>query len=406
MIAAIDDNLFSPEIIADPYTYFGRLREEDPAHWNKKFGQWIFTRYDDLVWAARHDELFSSELIQRDTGLPYPPVSEEDQESNSYIRSFTSNMFIRQDRPRHTEMRSVVHGSFSPKSIDSWRPLVQSAIQYLLDGYGEKGEMDLMKDFASPLPVLVIAEMMGIPAEDREFIRSSSNKQFLAAREGENRMQKAAEGNREMAEYLDPLIQDRLSNDKGDLLSVVAAGEKNGSYTREEALANASMLLAAGHETTLNLVCNGVLAFIRNPEQWQLFKKNPVEMALKATEECLRYDPPLKGFQRIAQKDVEVRGKLIREGDRTRFVTSSANRDPAVFTNPDKFDITRWPNPHVAFGSGVHHCLGVNLARLEGQEAFKSLAERFPNIQLQTEEIAYQPSIGVRTLESLPVSWG
>ena len=209
-----------------------------------------------------------------------------------------------------------------------------------------------------------------------------------------------------MAALLEPLIEERLTKPKGDLLSVVAEGEKNGTYNRQEALANAAMMLAAGHETTLNLVCNGVLAFIRNPEQWQLFKSEPEGMALRATEECLRYDPPLKGFQRIALKDVELRGVLIREGERTRFVTSSANRDPAVFENPDTFDITRWPNPHVAFGSGVHHCLGVNLARLEGQETFKALARRFPSFRLDTDALQYQPSVGVRTLESLPVSWG
>jgi cytochrome P450 len=152
-------------------------------------------------------------------------------------------------------------------------------------------------------------------------------------------------------------------------------------------------------------VCNGTLAFIRHSDQWQLLQEDPDGLAQRATEECLRYDPPLKGFQRIALEDVEVGGALIRRGDRTRWVISSANRDPRAFDEPDKFDITRRRNPHVAFGGGIHHCLGANLARLEGQEAFKALAERFPSLRLQSQELQYQPSIGVRTLESLLVSW-
>jgi cytochrome P450 len=189
------------------------------------------------------------------------------------------------------------------------------------------------------------------------------------------------------------------------LVSVLAQGEKQGVFTRHQVLVNTSLLLLTGHETTINLLCNGTLAFLRHPDQWALLKQNPDGWARPATEECLRYDAPVKSIQRIAAQDVELRGKVLHKNDRLRWFISSANRDPEVFGNPETFDITRNPNPHVAFGSGVHHCLGATLARLEGQEVFKALAERFPGLRLETEELAYQPSITFRSLKSLPVAW-
>jgi pimeloyl-[acyl-carrier protein] synthase len=186
---------------------------------------------------------------------------------------------------------------------------------------------------------------------------------------------------------------------------VLARGEKQGVFSRHQVLVNTSLLLLAGHETTINLLCNGTLAFLRHPAQWKLLKQNPAGLAKPATEECLRYDAPVKSIQRIASQDVEMRDKVLRHNDRIRWFITSANRDPEVFGNPETFDITRDPNPHVAFGSGVHHCLGATLARLEGQEVFKALAERFPNLQLATTELSYQPSITFRSLKTLPVAW-
>ena len=177
-------------------------------------------------------------------------------------------------------------------------------------------------------------------------------------------------------------------------------------FTRHEVLVNTSLLLLAGHETTINLLCNGTLAFIRHPDQWALLKQDPAGRAKLATEECLRYDSPVVSIQRIATQDVEMRGKVLRKNDRIRWFISSANRDPDAFANPDE----RSTSPatriqHVAFGSGTHHCLGATLARVEGQEVFKALAERFPNLQMETDDLEYQPSITFRSLKSLPVTW-
>ena len=202
-------------------------------------------------------------------------------------------------------------------------------------------------------------------------------------------------------------MAERVAEPQDDLLSVLAGGERNGIYTRDEVIANAILLLLAGHETTINLICNGTRAFIDHPDQWRLFQEDPDGRMVRATEECLRYDAPVRSIQRIAGEDVEMKGKLIQKDERMRWFISSANRDSAMFPDPDRFDIARYPNPHVAFGSGIHHCLGATLARLEGQEALKALVERFPMLHLQVPEaeLEYQPSITFRSLKSLPIVW-
>ena len=407
MVTVIDYDMFTPEVIADPYSYFARLREEDPVHWNEKYELWVITSYDDLVWLTRHHELFSNAVFKNDPRPAYPEICESDLGLYEYVRNYQGDQFIQHDRPEHLEQRMVVHGYFAPKSMEQWRPLIQSAIKDLLDEAEEKGRMDVMRDFATPLPVLVIAQLMGIPYEDRPYIRQLAEKLLNIGRGEPDRMRPLTEGMKGMIEYVSPLVDERLVNPGDDFISVLASGEKEGIFTRHQVLVNTSLLLLAGHETSINLICNGTLAFLRYPEQWELLKEDPAGRMVRATEECLRYDPPVKSIQRIASEDVEMGGKVIRKDDRIRWFISSANRDPQVFTESDKFDIQRYPNPHVAFGSGIHHCLGAYLARMEGQEAFKALAERFPSLRLETEveKLEYQPSITFRSLKTLPVSW-
>lgn len=218
-------------------------------------------------------------------------------------------------------------------------------------------------------------------------------------------MKPLTEGIQELQEYLGPIVGERIANPGDDLLSVLASGETTGVYSRDEVVANAILLLLAGHETTINLICNGTLAFIEHPEQWELFKQDPAALMKSATEECLRYDSPVKSIQRIASEDVEMRGKVLHKDERIRWFINSANRDPEKFPEPDTFDIQRHPNLHVAFGSGIHHCLGATLARLEGQEAFRALAQRFDTLHLEQEELAYQPSITFRSIKTMPVTW-
>jgi cytochrome P450 len=404
-ITLIQDDMFTPDVIADPYSYYGQIRDEDPVHWNEKYELWAVTRYDDLTWLTRHHELFSSAVFKNDPRPAYPDIDESDLGLYEYVKNYQADQFIQHDRPEHLEMRRILHSFFTPRSMEAWRPFVQAAVKELLDAAEEKGEMDVMRDLATPLPVLVIAEMMGVPPAERQYIRSLAEKLLYIGRGEYDRMRPLAEGMRGMIDYVSPLVDERLVDPGDDFISVLAGGEKKGVFTRHEVLVNTSLLLLAGHETTINLICNGALAFLQHPDQWRLFKQDPGGMAKAATEECLRYDSPVKSIQRIASQDVEMRGKVLRENDRIRWFISSANRDPDAFPNPDRFDITRHPNQHVAFGSGVHHCLGATLARVEGQEVFKALAERFPRLRVESDDLEYQPSITFRSLKSLPVDW-
>jgi cytochrome P450 len=405
MATAVRDDMFTPDVMADPYGYYGRLRDEDPVHWNKTYELWVITGYDELVWLTRHHELFSSAVFKNDPRPPYPAIDESDLGLYDYVRNYQGDQFIQHDRPEHLEMRRIVHGYFTPKSMEAWRPFVQKAVKELLDAAEEKGEMDVMRDLATPLPVLVIAQMMGVPEQDRPYVRQLAEKLLYIGRGEYDRMKPLTEGMRGMIDYVSPLVDERIVKPGDDFISVLASGEKAGVFTRHEVLVNTSLLLLAGHETTINLLCNGTLAFMQHPDQWALLKEDPAGRAKLATEECLRYDAPVKSIQRIASQDVEMRGKAMRKDERVRWFISSANRDPAKFSNPDRFDITRWPNQHVAFGSGVHHCLGATLARVEGQEAFKALAERFPRLEVENVRLEYQPSITFRSLKSLPVTW-
>jgi hypothetical protein len=407
MVTAINDDLFSPEVVNNPYPYFSHLREEDPVHWNKLYELWVVSTYEDLVWVTRRPELFSSEVWKRDPRSPYPAIDESDMGLYQEIRDFFSDWFIQHDRPEHLEMRKVVHGYFTPKAMELWRPLVLAAVKELMDEAQGPGRMDVMNDFAVPLPLLVIARMMDMPNQDRKFIRSLAEKLLFLGRGETDRMQPLSDGIKGLQEYLSPIVAERIKNPGNDLLSVLANGEKNGIYSRDEVIANAILLLLAGHETTINLICNGTFAFMQHPAQWQSFTEDPAGRVVRATEECLRFDAPVRSIQRIASEDIELKGKAIHKDDRMRWFISSANRDSNMFPEPNKFDIARYPNPHVAFGSGIHHCLGSALARLEGQEALKALAERFAGLYLDIREddVEFQPSITFRSIKSLPVSW-
>src|ERR687887_1419943 len=319
MMTAMSDDLFTREVTHDPYTYFGRLREEDPVHWNELYELWVITRHDDLVWLTRHHELFSSEVLKRDPRPPYPQVDASDLELYEYVRDFSSDQFIQHDRPEHLEMRKVIHGYFTPRSMEAWRPMVQSAITDLLDAAEAKGRMEVMADLATPLPVLVIAQMMGVPTEDRPHVRHLAELLLNIGRGEADRMKPLVEGMQGMIDYVSPLVDERIVKPGDDFISVLADGEKRGIFTRHQVLVNTSLLLLAGHETTINLLCHGTLAFIRHQDQWEMLKDDPAARAKQATEECLRYDAPVKSIQRIASQDIEMRGKIVHKDDRIRW---------------------------------------------------------------------------------------
>ena len=404
-LVTVHEDLLAPDVIEDPYSYFGRLREEDPVHWNSLYETWVITRYADVVWSLRHPEFFSSEVFLRDPKPPYPPILDEDEGLYDFNKRYLSHWFIRRDPPDHTRMRRISHLQFSPKYIEQrFRRMVQDIIDFLVREFDERGRMDVIQDFAAPLPILVIAEWLGFPQEDREFLRQSSRGVLSVDEAAADRNERTAKALLTLKEYINPFIEERAAHPQDDLLSLMAAGEREGTMSRDEVVGNLILLLIAGHQTTINLIGNGALALMRHPHQWDQLKRDP-SLIVKATEEILRYDGPVKRAPRIAAADFELGGKTIRKSERILIVLSSANRDPRQFTDPDTLSITRYPNRHVAFGGGLHHCLGVNLARLEGQEAINALVQRFPPFRLEMETLTYQPLLNLRALTCLPIAW-
>lgn len=404
-MAAIDDDLFRPEVITDPYSYFGRVQAEDPIHWNALYDLWLVTRHDDLLWLVENHEAFSSEVLKRDPRPPYPPIDEADLELYDYVRGYMIDQFAERDPPELFEMRKLPMSYFTNRAVERLRPAIRSFVASLLDEVMSRGHMDIRADLATPLPVMIITEMMGIPPEDGPAVRAHASK-LLSSSQGEaNRLRTQTAGMKGMLAYLEPLVEARLGSPGDDLISVMASGEVAGTFDRHQVLVNCATLLVAGHETTINLICNGTLAFLGHPEQWRLLCEDPQRWAKPATEECLRFDPPVKSFSRIATRDIERRGRRFRENDRIRCIISAANRDPEVFDEPDSFDITRDRTRHVAFGAGVHHCIGAMLARLEFQETMVALAQRLPQLRLVAEERTYRPTLSHRSLERLRVQW-
>lgn len=406
MSQVLTDDLMAPEVIADPHQYFGTLRAREPVTWNPEASAWIVTRHADIEWLLRHHELFSSAITAKDTRPPYPPVAETDTEALAKFKAFNDDGFIRHDRPEHLNMRRAVHRWFTPRAVEKWRTEIRETTQALIDRLRPQDGMEARAELAAPLPLMVICRMLNIPFSDGPRLRELTERTTAATGDSPDRLPDAVRAIDELEDYFAPLIAEHEADPTGDdLISMLLASEREGVFTRRQIYANVLLLMTAGHETTINLVCNGILAFVRNPDQWKLLRNAPHDLCRPATEECLRIDPPFKAFWRISNQDLTLGEKSIRAGDRLLWVMAAANRDPEVFTDPDRFDITRTHNRHVAFGGGIHHCLGAALARIEGQEVFSTLATNFSHLELATNRVEYQPDLHLRLLQSLPLRW-
>lgn len=403
MLATFEtEDLAAPEVIADPYGYFGRLREHDPVHWNPLFKTWIVTRHADVVWITRQPELFSSRIEPLEPHEMYPPVDEADWALVDVERPYRPFAF--HDRPDHLAMRQTLHRWFTPRAVERWRAELAERVRQLIDARRADGRMEVIEDVATPLPLLTICWMLGVPSDDAAHLHALASA-ALEVGLGPERLRVAHDAAVELRAYFTPLIEARAKEPREDLISMLADGERSGAFTRETCLGSLMHLLDAGHSTTLGLISGGLLSFIRNPDQWDLLRADPEGLAASATEECLRYEPPLKMLPtRVATQDVELGGRTLRQGETVSYVCASANRDPRVFEDPETFDVTRSPNPHVAFGGGIHHCLGAALARVEGQEALKALARSFPRLHLE-QDVGYVQNVVRHMLTGLHVSW-
>jgi cytochrome P450 len=384
---ALDELLVSREFMEDPYPILRRLREDDPVHWSDSIGGWVLTRYDDIVTTFKDLSHFSNEgRLAR--AVEYLPA-----ETRAKFKAFEDHYrvksLIHSDPPDHTRLRGLVTKAFTPRVVEAMRPRIQQITEELLDAVRSGGRMDVVKDLAIPLPVTVLAEIFGVPKSDLGLFKGWADD--LLAFQGVNkpavevleRSQTALVGIRA---YLSELINQKRREPRQDLLSALVAAESEGGRLSEKELVNSCItLLVAGHETTTSLIGNGLFTLLRHPDQWQLLKQNPALLPA-AMEEMLRYESPVARQPRLMKQNVEMGGKQLREGQMVFQMLNAANRDPAYFTEPDNFDISRQKNPHLAFGLGVHFCVGATLARTEGDIVFSTLMTRLPEIRLVDEE--------------------
>ena len=395
-------NLRRPEVRADPYPFYARLRSQDPVHWDEELGFWVLTRYADIASVYQDPRFSRAQGLRR--GYERLPESEQSVAEPVY-RSFSKTMFY-SDPPYHTRLRGLVNSAFTPTAIEEMRPYVQKTVDGLLDSVQANGSMDMIHDFAYPLPILVIARMLGLPAEDRVQFKKWSDDLFAilgSVPHSPDLMERAAHSLTDLTEYITELSEARRIHPQNDLLTGLVEAVKEGErLTQEELVANVIILLSAGHETTSNLIGNGLLALLQHPDQLQKLRQQP-HLIASAVEEMMRYDNPVQIAYRSAAEDVEVGGKCIRKGDLVNSILAAGNRDPERFTEPNCFDITRDEGRQLGLGLGIHFCLGAPLLRLEAQVAFNILLRRFPKMELATEQLEWQEHPIFRGVKALPV---
>ena len=393
-----------PSVIADPYPVFRQLREEEPLHRSQVLGGLVLTRYAD-VKACLNDPRLSSDritpFVKHRRGGEHAAELQELGRMLGLWAVFT-------DPPKHTQLRGLMNRAFTTRAVERLRPRVETLVAELIDQVRELGRMDLIRDFAWPLPITVIAEMLGVPREDRPALKVWSDE--LAAFVGSalatpDKYARAARSGVAMSDYFRDLIGERRASPRDDLLSaLVAADERSDMTNDDELVATAILLLFAGHETTSNLIGNGILSLLRHPAELHALRGDP-SLIVPAIEELLRYEGPTAAMVRIALEDVALPSGTIGRGDRVFLMINAANRDPRHFDEPDDVNVRRDPNRHIAFGYGLHFCVGAPLARLEAQIAIPALLRRLPKLTLTTDALPWLDSLVFRGVRSLPLTF-
>jgi cytochrome P450 len=389
---------FLPGFNADPFPHYHRLREADPVH-QSPLGFWVLTRYEDCV-AVLRDQRFGRAGFEGFLESVYgSPTAQE--------RLPRSMLF--QDPPDHTRLRALVSRAFTPRVVEGLRPRIQQVVDEIIDRALDARSMEVIGDLAYPLPVTVISEMLGVPAGDQESIKGWSadiarSLDAIGLQVDPDIVERGRVARRAIGDYFRQLLPERRRQPRNDLLSLLIAAEEQGDKLSEgELLSTCILLYIAGHETTVNLIGNGLLALLRHGDQLRRLREEPA-LAASAVEELLRYDGPVQRTARFTTVDVEIGGRAIDKGAMVVTVIGAANRDPAQFTEPDRLDLGRVDNRHIAFGFGIHFCLGAPLARLEGQVALGTLARRLPALALATDTVEWRESQVLRGLKALPVT--
>jgi cytochrome P450 len=381
------------------------LRTSAPLFYWEQWNIWFATEYDTCVALLKDNHLgheLLSVMTREELHWEEPPVHQKP------LFDMTSSWMLFRDPPTHTRLRMLVHKAFTPRMIEQLRSRIQSVTDHLLDAAFAKGQMDIVADLAVPLPVMVIADMLGVPESDHDLFRAWSRDlaHTLELTDSADIYNRGAAATVDFSGYLRDLANTRRKHPQPDLMSALVEAEDQGDkLTEQELISTCILLLVAGHETTTNLIGNGMLALFRHPDQLAALKANPA-LGRPAIEELLRYDSPVQMTSRVALHETEHHGQTIRRGMQVSFMLGAANHDPAIFDEPGKLDITRDPNPHLSFSNGIHYCLGAPLARMEGQIAIQTLLARAPEIALLNDNPTYRETWVLRGLEALPVKVG
>jgi pimeloyl-[acyl-carrier protein] synthase len=393
-------HLLDPEVLANPYPLFQRLRTEDPVHWDVFLHTWVVTRYVDVLEVLHK---FSANRTHTPVKLSAMGLGDMGPLAQLMVK-----MMLFMDPPEHSRLRSLASSAFSPARVAVLRTHIREIVKRLLDEVQDKGEMDVIHDLGDPLPAIVTTEMLGVPTSDRHQLKAWSTDfaemlgNFQHNPEHAPRMLRAVQ---EMTSYFQDQVRRQKDRPGEGLVHSLMAAEVDGDrLTEEEVVATCIVTMVGGLETTTNLIGNGVLTLLRNPGEMERLR-NDLSLIPSAVEEMLRYESPSQHTGRLAPDDVEMGGKLIRKGQAVMAVMAAANRDPERFPEPDRFDISRSDNRHLAFGWAAHFCFGAALARVEGQEVFEAIMRRLHDMELKPGRLTWRNNLGLRGMTALPIKF-
>ncbi|TWU30263.1 cytochrome P450 [Bythopirellula polymerisocia] len=394
--------MFGSEMLADPYPLYRRLQVEDPVHWSEKYNAWFVTRFEDVA-AGLENLTLSSDRSALFEDMAHSAELKE-------FFTFLGNRMVLADPPKHKRLRGLVSKAFTPHTIQTMRPHIQQLVDGYIDAVEQTGHMDVIHDLAFPLPATVIMEMLGVDPEDRERLKRWSD-DFIVffsnhpANISLDQYRRAQQSMNAMVDYFRTALPRIRMSDRPCLLHTMEVAEMQGDKLSEEELfANANLLLVAGHETTTNLIGNGMLALLQHREELERLRADPT-LIHGAVEEMLRYGNPVQFTHRIALEDVPLGGKTIRRGQFVFSFLAAANRDPDHFPDPNRLDVTRTIHQHLAFGKGHHFCLGAPLARLEAQIAFTTILRRLSGLRLSGDKLVFRENFNLRGLNKLPIDF-
>ena len=385
-ISNFDELLVTPEFVANPYPTLHRLREEAPVYWCEAIGGWILTSYSDILASFKDTAHFSNE---NRLGKAMAYLSSEKQaDYTPFKEHYATKSLLHSDPPDHTRMRALISTELNVKVVERMRPKIQETVNGLIDSLQSAGRMDVVSELASPLPIGVIAQVLGVPRSDRHLFKVWADD--LLAFQGVNKpserdLMRAQGAIVAMRPYIRDMIEDRRRHPQDDLISRFAAAETNGGrMSDEELISTCVTLFVAGQETSISLISNTIYTLLARRDQLEDLRRNP-ELLASTLEESLRYESPVSRQPRIMKGDAELRGQKLTKGEMVFQMLNAANRDPAIFRNPDEFDIRRESNRHIAFGQGIHFCVGAALAKTEAFIAIGTAIKRLPNLHLVDE---------------------